>query len=120
LRVFDDARVVDQRVDAPPLGHHAFDHDSDALLVGDIDDEPDGLAAGGRDERDRALDGRRVDIASRDFRAFLGKLDRGRLADALAGAGDDRDVVLQAHVALHWIQRGSQTAGAGSRRLYSK
>ena len=32
-----------------------------------------------------------------DFRAFLGKLDRGRLADALAGAGDDRDVVLQAH-----------------------
>ena len=45
LRVFDDARVVDERIDAPPFGHHPFDHAGDARLLGDVDDEADRLAA---------------------------------------------------------------------------
>ena len=121
LRVLDDAGVVDQRVDAPPLGHHALDHRRDAFLVGDVDDEADGLAAALDDEIDRRLHRGLVDVAGDDLRAFLGELDGGRLANALAGTGDDCDVIEQAHgCVLRWVLLGLANSGSPDPGDYSR
>jgi hypothetical protein len=46
---------------------------------------------------DRLVDRHHVDVAHRDLGAFLGELQRGGLADALRGTGDDRNLVCETH-----------------------
>ena len=58
----------------------------DAVLVGDVDHEAGDFAAGLLDlpRRFRCDRSPSVDVADGDLGAFLGELDRGRPADALA------------------------------------
>ena len=112
LRVLHDARVVDERVDAAPFRHDALDHPGDAFLVGDVDPEGERLAAAVGDFPGDVPGGLLVDVADGDLGAFLGELERGRVADAGAGARDDRDLVHQTHACR--LPDMSDPAGAGS------
>ena len=94
-----DAGVVDQRVDAAPLGHDAVDHRArcSALSVTSTLNAS-GLAAG-LDDRigDRACASGMLMSQTATLAPSLRELERRRLADALARAGDDRNLVRQAH-----------------------
>ena len=106
LRVHDDARVVDEAIDTSPFRERHVDH----LL--------ERLACRARRRRNRtrrraspctcgrvsSIDSGRQ-IADDHFRAFAGELDRGRLADAAARAGDDRHLVLESHLRISLKKR---------------
>src|SRR5205085_1616544 len=98
--------VVDQQVDPPELVEDPPDRAGDLVLVGDVAGDGQGRALGatvragvaaladlGRDRLD--LFGRAG--KQRDRAALVGQRERGRAADAAAGAGHDRDLVTQAH-----------------------
>ena len=102
-----DGRVVHQDVDAAELRQGGLDHGVDAGLVGHVAADGEGPAA--RASRSRStvswmLPGSRslgADLAAGgddDVRAFPREAQRDGLADAPAGAGDDRD--LAAHRCL--------------------
>ena len=54
------------------------------------------------DERDRLVGGLLVDVADDDVRALLGEEDGGLAAHPHAGAGDQRDLVLES---VRWHPR---------------
>ena len=98
--VLHDARIVDQRVDALPREHHAFDHARDARLVGDVHLESERVAAVVANFGQRFRDRGHVDVADGDLGAFLGELDRGGAADTLTSAGNDGDLAGQPPVSI--------------------
>jgi len=85
------AGVVDQDVDAAELLHDPVGHRLDAVAVGDVGADRDGARPPGR----RALGVRLVQVGDDDGRPLRGELPGDRLADALAGPGHDRDLVVQ-------------------------
>ncbi len=66
-----------------------------AVAIGDVERESLRLAAGVADFRRRLGRGLAVDVEHGDLRALARIAERDGAADAGAGAGDDRDVVLQ-------------------------
>src|SRR5581483_7759383 len=97
-----DRRVVEQDVDAAVarlrLGHQA----RHALQIGHVGRAGPGGAAGRADLGRHALAGRRVQLGDDHLGAFLRDPPRIGPADPVAGAGDDRHLVLQprAHAPL--------------------
>ena len=59
-----------------------------------------GVAAGCLDRVDGALAARLVEVDDRDLGAFGGEQLGDLLADIAAGAGDDRDLILELHVVI--------------------
>ena len=102
--VAQDAGVVDEDVDAAPLFHGAAHHVGDALFVGDAAGRGHGFAAGRLDLGDDLVGGfrraartvaRAAEIVDDDLGAARGERQRMRATEAIAGAGDDGDAVLE-------------------------
>ncbi len=97
-RVPGDAGVVDQGVDAAEAGQRAGDHRIDLRAVGHVDDDADAGGTAHRDGADLRHGGVDVvQVAHDDAGAFARELQGGGQADALGGAGDDGDLVGEAH-----------------------
>src|SRR5262249_25104518 len=101
-RILDDAGIVDEAVDPAVAGHYGFRHAGEARLVADVDLQPYGLAPRGRDFLRGLLRQIGVDVAGDDLGALGAELDRGRLADAPARAGDDRDLARKPSMSIQF------------------
>jgi hypothetical protein len=92
-----DPRVRNQHVDAAePLGH-VVDSAVDLRLVGDVHRHTDRACARAVELPRGRLSAVQVDIGDGDLGAVVMELSGDFLADAAGGAGDDGDLVLQAH-----------------------
>ncbi len=92
--------VVDQDVE-PAVGRERLgDQCLPLRLAGDVDLCRAGLAAGIADLGRDALRLAAENVGDHDFGAFLREQTRLGLAHAVAGPGDDRDLVLEAHWSL--------------------
>jgi hypothetical protein len=92
-----DARVVDEHVHLPERGDHAVDHLVDGGHLADVGGQGEAPTAERGDGVRRRLGGAALDVDGRHVRARPGHRERDGLADAVAGAGDDRDTVRQRH-----------------------
>src|SRR5207244_13099202 len=92
-----DAGVVHEHVDAAQGLHDAHHHLIDGGDVPDIGGDGHALAAGRADGGGGLLGGGLVDVDGGDVGPGPGEGERGGVADALAGAGDERDAALQCH-----------------------
>src|SRR5947208_2702324 len=104
------ARVVDVHVDPPEARGRRVDDALDVVGPREVSGHSEDLRAG----RPRQLLGRGferglVPGADRHPDAFLGEPERDRLADALAAAGDQRRLSLQAEVHVRLLRRAGLT-----------
>ena len=97
--VVGDRDVVDQDVDAAEAADHRLDHRGDVGALRHVGHVKLGVAARGLDRVDGALAARPVEVDDRDLGALGGEQLGDLLADIAAGAGDDRDLILELHVA---------------------
>jgi hypothetical protein len=99
-----DADIVVQDIDAAPAAVGLGDHRLDLGILGDVGFESDRRASLGRDQFDGFLRRWQIVIHAQHPGAFAREGERGgaAVADAfaggLAGADDDGDAILQAHV----------------------
>ena len=95
--VGEDAGVVVERVHAAIGRDRVLDHPSRVVLGRDVGAHERGLPARGP----HGVDGRRSrrldEVGDDHARALAGEQPRGHPAHAAAPAGDDRDLVLEAH-----------------------
>ena len=105
--VVGDRDVVDQDVDAAEAADHRLHHRGDVGALRHVGDVELGVAARRLDRVDGALAARPVEIDHRDLGALGGEQLGDFLADIAAGAGDDRDLILELHV--HRISLHRQT-----------
>ena len=87
--------VVDDDVDGAVGLDGLLDDLEDALAVGGVAGHGEALAAELEDLGDGGLDGLEATAGGDDLDAALGEAQRDALADALAGAGDDGDLLVQ-------------------------
>ena len=95
--VVGDRDIVDQNVDAAEASDHGLDQRRDVAALGDVGREQLGLAAGLPDRGRDPLAARLVQVDDRNLGALGGEQPGDLLADIAAGAGDDRDLILELH-----------------------
>ena len=97
-------RVVDEDVDAAPARGRLRDHALDVGPPADVGTDCERFAAGVTDLLRGAFAAMRLQLRDADARALAREEGRDAAADALAGAGDDRDLPGDAHaVSLHTV-----------------
>jgi len=90
---FDVARVVDDDVEPPELGHDAVDHPADRGVVGHVRLIRRRAAAQPGDLLDDRVGlGLRVHVVHRDGGALAGQRERDLASDVARAAGDQRDL----------------------------
>ena len=90
--------VVDQDVDVAEAADHRLDHGGNVPTLGDVGHEQLGLTALRLDGVNGALPARPVEIDHRHLGALGGEQLGDFLADIAAGAGHDRDLILELHL----------------------
>ena len=95
----------------PKRADHRLDQRRDVGALRDVGDEQLGLAAGLPDRVHDALAARPVEVDDRDLGALGGEQLGDFLADVAAGAGDDRDLILELHGAPRLNLASSLPAG---------
>ena len=95
------ADIIHQHVDAAEFVHAGLDHGGDRSAVGDVALMGDDLAADGLHLGHGLGDAVEIAIGGENLGAFLGETHAGGAAVApagadAAGAGDERDAILQA------------------------
>jgi hypothetical protein len=96
--VLRDAGVVDQHVDAAATGFlHGRHHGVDRVALRHVHTMPEGTRAQCAALRDGGLDGVAAHVAHVNDSALACELQGGGQADALGGAGDEGDLVLESH-----------------------
>src|SRR5439155_7954511 len=107
----------DEHVDPAERLHDAADHLVDGGDVADVAGDGQAAPAGGAHGGGRLLRGGLVDVHDGDIGAGPGERERGGVADALAGAGDDGDAALECHSGFPpaAFQRLSLSCSRGSR-----
>ena len=93
--VLRDAGVVDQHVDAPEPLQHAAGRGVHHVAVRDVHHVAFGLRARFAALAHRFVDQGLAQVPDGDARAFTREFERCGQADALGGAGDDADLVLE-------------------------
>ena len=81
----------------PKRADHGLDHGGHVGALRHVGGVELGVAALGLDRVDGALAARLVHVDDRDLGAFGGEQLGDLLADIAAGAGDDRDLILELH-----------------------
>src|SRR5438552_4154285 len=89
------AGVVDHHVEPPPLRHRALDHALDLVLLPDVHGHGERAPAEVGDLLGHRLEVLELAAAQGDVGAGARELDRDRLADAGAAAGDDGGLALE-------------------------
>jgi len=111
-----DAGVVAEDVESAEEADGFGDEVFAVLGAGDVALEADGLGLGFLEELDGGVGGGVADVGDGDLGAFAGEGDRSGLPDALSGAGDEDDFVLEAGSHMEGDFGGWGEGGQGIRR----